>query len=972
MQIPLPYQLGDYRLEAKIGHGGMGAIYRATDMQGNTVAVKLLNIYQLERENREERIQRFEREAAVLQKFKSPYVVNFYHYGEYLAPQINLHVYYLVMEYIELSLAQKLESSGALKLDIALICLYQIAEGLREAHENGIIHRDVKPANILITADGFLKIIDFGVAKLKEQTSSKLTKTGMILGSVHYMAPELINSLSGIVPQSDIFSLGVMFYYMITGVLPFQGTMEDVLQGVLSHTPLPPSYRNPSLPDRIDEMAMKMLAKIPELRYDSIASLQPEILKNLLDCAKSSPEHFFKICNKYRGFNCGDLAIYAHAFNEERSILPLLLTLVRKGADLRQRKDGAKFLDLINYDIREADEDVRISYYLLTRQYEAVEGYDLDMVLNIAYDMVESMKTGEDPDLWQWLSQKARSVVQKSESPHLRQRCAKMLKFMEKENRELWEIWEKLHGVQKSEKLEALGKLLQHEKRQDAVALIGEMMVLRSYMECLAELPENLRPEAFELVRSILVSREIARKQIIFAFGDQVTKEAIANMVESVRNGDLEVYAGEEVGRLLSMAKTKGFKSTMSLINPDVERRNNLLKSREDFDYYLKIFGDKFNQVVFLETLGTRLDFSKIDFPSGDQNAFLREFCGNRLSSLCVSLNLSGKDIGDGGVEILVTSERLSRLTSLVLAGNSLTDKGAAAIARCKIFSGITHLDLSNNRITDKGAREIAQNKVFRLSNWNLSNNQISDRGVGIIARNKGMSGLTSLDLSNNRVGSIDRKPKFVLLDFRFVVCYCFDLIYRVLYFILGKLVKTRFSIGKLIYFLLKFVLHRLYAVDPRNGARRIGQSRTFARIESLNLGNNFLHDHGVEVIARSRALSGLKYLNLSHTRMTDIATLVICKSKALNKLKFLDLSRNPIGDAGASSLAKSVYLSELEKLNLCYTKISETGKGVFDTRRWQGIAEFDILQVKERHRITMNPQELGLTERIKKVLLEQ
>jgi TolB-like protein/Tfp pilus assembly protein PilF/predicted Ser/Thr protein kinase len=252
-----------YRILAKLGEGGMGVVYKAEDSKlKRTVALKFLPP-ELTREP--EAKARFAREAQAAAALSHPNIGTVYEIDE---AEGRL---FIAMECIEgRSLKQKI-AAGPLKLDEALDLGAQIAAGLQEAHEKGIVHRDVKPSNIMITAKGVPKILDFGLAVTRERT--RMTRTGTTLGTVAYMSPEQARG-EDVDRRSDIWSLGIVLYEMLSGATPFSGRHEQaVLYAILNENHAPLTGLRTGLPVELEQIVDKCLVKDPDLRYQHVDEL---------------------------------------------------------------------------------------------------------------------------------------------------------------------------------------------------------------------------------------------------------------------------------------------------------------------------------------------------------------------------------------------------------------------------------------------------------------------------------------------------------------------------------------------------------------------------------------------------------------------------------------------------------------------------------------------------------------------------
>ncbi len=264
-----------YRILAKIGIGGMAVIYKAQDtLLDRFVAIKVLKE---EYVNNEQFLKKFKREAQAAAKLTHPNIVNVFDVGE----EDGLH--YIVMELVEgQTLKEYIEQRGCLTWKETLAIVLQIASALDTAHKNNIIHRDIKPQNILMSDDGIPKVTDFGIAKAV--TSSTVTTDGDAMGSVHYISPE--QARGGFVDErSDLYSLGIMMYEMLTGILPYVGdtVVSIAIQHIQSHVPQIETV-TPNIPQAVADIANKLTMKQPEKRYPNAMELMNAIIK-----AKNNP-----------------------------------------------------------------------------------------------------------------------------------------------------------------------------------------------------------------------------------------------------------------------------------------------------------------------------------------------------------------------------------------------------------------------------------------------------------------------------------------------------------------------------------------------------------------------------------------------------------------------------------------------------------------------------------------------------------
>ena len=257
-----------YEILKTIGEGGMANVYLANDtILDRKVAIKVLRG---DLSNDEKFIRRFKREALSVSNLSHPNIVEVYDVGEEDGN------YYIVMEYIEgKTLKQLLQKRGALTLNEVIDIMTQLTDGLAHAHEAYIIHRDIKPQNIMIEDNGLVKITDFGIAMALNST--QLTQTNSVMGSVHYLPPEQANG-KGSTVKSDIYSLGILMYELLTGSVPFKG--DTAVEIALKHMKEKiPSIRkqNPTIPQSVENIVLKATAKNPKNRYDNVRDMYKDL-----------------------------------------------------------------------------------------------------------------------------------------------------------------------------------------------------------------------------------------------------------------------------------------------------------------------------------------------------------------------------------------------------------------------------------------------------------------------------------------------------------------------------------------------------------------------------------------------------------------------------------------------------------------------------------------------------------------------
>ncbi len=260
---------GRYRVVRKLGTGGMANVYLAEDQElGRSVAIKMLD----ERHAQDEQfVERFRREAKNAAGLSHPNIVSIYDRGQAEG------TYYIAMEYLEgRTLKELLVTRGPTPLAVAIDYARQILSALGFAHRHGIVHRDIKPHNVVVAPDGRLKVTDFGIAR---SGTSQMTETGSIIGTAQYLSPEQAKG-APVTPASDIYSVGIVLYEMITGSVPFTGdTPLEIAMKHLSTTPMPPSEKRHDVPHELDSIVLRALAKNPEDRYQSSDEMDADLAR---------------------------------------------------------------------------------------------------------------------------------------------------------------------------------------------------------------------------------------------------------------------------------------------------------------------------------------------------------------------------------------------------------------------------------------------------------------------------------------------------------------------------------------------------------------------------------------------------------------------------------------------------------------------------------------------------------------------
>jgi eukaryotic-like serine/threonine-protein kinase len=260
---------GRYRVVRKLGTGGMANVYLAEDQElGRRVAIKMLD----DRHSQDEQfVERFRREAKNVAGLSHPNIVSIYDRGEAEG------TYYIAMEYLEgRTLKELLVRRGPTPLAVAIDYARQILAAVGFAHRNGIVHRDIKPHNVVVAPDGRLKVTDFGIAR---SGTSQMTETGSIIGTAQYLSPEQAKG-APVTPASDIYSVGIVLYEMLTGLVPFTGdTPLEIAMKHLSAIPEPPSEHRAEVPHDLDSIVLRALAKDPADRYQSAEEMDADLAR---------------------------------------------------------------------------------------------------------------------------------------------------------------------------------------------------------------------------------------------------------------------------------------------------------------------------------------------------------------------------------------------------------------------------------------------------------------------------------------------------------------------------------------------------------------------------------------------------------------------------------------------------------------------------------------------------------------------
>lgn len=261
----------NYQVTAHLGEGGMGTVYKATDtVLGREVALKMLHTPLM---NQDQFLERFRKEARILAQLLHPNIAVIYNFIE----QNNSH--YMVMEYVEgKNLDSLLRQQRILPYQLVVPVFIQALEGLHHAHKKGIFHRDIKPSNLILTPDGTVKLMDFGIAKMAGE--QRMTQVNRVVGTVEFMAPELIQGKDPSV-SSDIYATAITMYELLTGKLPFESTTDyNLMQEIMQKKPSAPDKLNADIPRPLSTILLKAMEKKPENRYPDARALQQALLSS--------------------------------------------------------------------------------------------------------------------------------------------------------------------------------------------------------------------------------------------------------------------------------------------------------------------------------------------------------------------------------------------------------------------------------------------------------------------------------------------------------------------------------------------------------------------------------------------------------------------------------------------------------------------------------------------------------------------
>jgi serine/threonine-protein kinase len=269
MSYEIGSRVGDYEIQQVLGAGGMGRVYKVRNVISDRVEAMKVLLPDLE--GNPGLADRFMREIKVQASLDHPNIA-----ALYTALRIENQLV-MLMEYVEGTPLDKMMEAGPVPIDKAADYIAQVLSALSYAHARGVIHRDLKPANMMVTHGGLVKLMDFGIAKMA--ADRKLTQTGSTVGSLYYMSPEQINGTQDIDARSDLYSLGVSLYEIVTGARPFQGDSEySIMAAHLAGNPPPPVQISPNLPPGLSEIILQALEKDPARRFQSADAFRAALL----------------------------------------------------------------------------------------------------------------------------------------------------------------------------------------------------------------------------------------------------------------------------------------------------------------------------------------------------------------------------------------------------------------------------------------------------------------------------------------------------------------------------------------------------------------------------------------------------------------------------------------------------------------------------------------------------------------------
>ena len=427
-----PEKIGKYEIQGELGEGGMGVVYKGFDRAiARNVAIKAINKASVDAQELKYILERFRVEAQAVGRLAHPRIVQIYDYGE------DDETAYIVMELINgKTLRQHLAQEASYEIREIGEIIDQVLQGLGHAHSEGVIHRDIKPGNIMINSDGRIKICDFGIARID---SSNLTQVGEILGTPYYMAPEQFIG-AAVDRPADLYSVGVIAYELLTGRKPFAGKNYEVMQQVLNELPADPSQLNPALSPLMDRVLQKALAKKPGDRFQSArefaeafreaiaatlataanATVPPPAAPDsaaLLSAARLLSTNSMKAASSAPAAFSGDSAISLDEsvkkarvllIDDEERILTALKSLFRDRYHVFTTTDGHKALDFIRrYHMHVIVSDQRMPEMVgveLLRQSKDISPRSVRILLTGYSDLAAIVGSINDGEVYRFIS----------------------------------------------------------------------------------------------------------------------------------------------------------------------------------------------------------------------------------------------------------------------------------------------------------------------------------------------------------------------------------------------------------------------------------------------------------------------------------------------------------------------------------------------------------------------------------------
>ena len=270
MQSLTGSHIAQHLVKEKLGQGGMADVYKALHLRLNVS--RAIKVIRPEFSNTPDFQARFEKEARLVASLRHPNIVQIHDFGE----QDSL--YYMVMEFVDgANLSHLVQQHGRIAISTATSIIVQVADALDAAHNKGMLHRDLKPENIMVNTDGLAILMDFGIARLVDN-NTRLTQTGMSIGTPSYMAPEQALGEAELGPACDIYSLGVVLFELVTGQLPYQADTPIAVMMKALNDPMPmPRSLNPEIPEAFENIILKATAKQVEDRYADAAQFKQDL-----------------------------------------------------------------------------------------------------------------------------------------------------------------------------------------------------------------------------------------------------------------------------------------------------------------------------------------------------------------------------------------------------------------------------------------------------------------------------------------------------------------------------------------------------------------------------------------------------------------------------------------------------------------------------------------------------------------------